>query len=77
MPMPGTRWYHVPERYRTEGQEARLKITKVEPLLLDRYLLVLVHTDAGITGLGESGAWGSYVRAGPDRARARSVARGR
>ena len=39
-----------------------MKITKVEPLLLDRYLLVLVHTDAGITGLGESGAWG-YLEA--------------
>ncbi|MBM4438202.1 MAG: galactonate dehydratase [Actinobacteria bacterium] len=33
-------------------------VTKVEPLYLDRYLLVRVHTDAGITGLGESGAWG-------------------
>ena len=39
-----------------------MKITKVEPLLLDRYLLVQVHTDAGITGLGESGAWG-YLEA--------------
>ena len=39
-----------------------MKITRVEPLLLDRYLLVLVHTDAGITGLGESGAWG-YLEA--------------
>ncbi len=66
-----------PQRYCVEREEGRLKITRVEPLLLDRYLLVLVHTDAGITGLGESGAWGSYVRAGPDRARARSVARGR
>ena len=35
-----------------------MKITKVEPLLMDRYLLVQVHTDAGLTGLGESGAWG-------------------
>ena len=35
-----------------------MKITKVEPLLLDRYLFVKVHTDAGITGIGESGAWG-------------------
>ena len=26
--------------------------------MLDRYLLVQVETDAGITGLGESGAWG-------------------
>jgi galactonate dehydratase len=35
-----------------------MKITKVEPLFLDRYLLVQIHTDAGIIGLGESGAWG-------------------
>ena len=35
-----------------------LKITKVEPIFLDRYLLVEIETDAGITGLGESGAWG-------------------
>jgi galactonate dehydratase len=35
-----------------------MKITRVEPLLIDRYLFVKVHTDAGITGLGESGAWG-------------------
>ena len=34
-----------------------MKITKVEPLLLDRFLYVSVHTDAGITGLGESGTW--------------------
>lgn len=26
--------------------------------MLDRYLLVQIETDAGITGLGESGAWG-------------------
>ena len=35
-----------------------MKITSVEPIGVDRYLLVQVHTDAGITGLGESGAWG-------------------
>ncbi len=35
-----------------------MKITAVETLLVDRYLYVQVHTDAGITGLGESGAWG-------------------
>ena len=34
-----------------------MKITDVRPLLLDRYLFVEVSTDAGITGLGESGAW--------------------
>ena len=35
-----------------------MKITKVEPLSIDRFLFVKVHTDAGITGIGESGAWG-------------------
>ena len=35
-----------------------MKITKVEPLLLDRFLYVRVSTDAGITGIGESGTWG-------------------
>ena len=35
-----------------------MKITKVEPLLLDRFLYVRVHTDSGIVGLGESGTWG-------------------
>ena len=35
-----------------------MKITKVTPLMLDRYLLVRIDTDAGISGIGESGAWG-------------------
>jgi galactonate dehydratase len=35
-----------------------MKITDLETLFIDRYLFVRVHTDAGITGLGESGAWG-------------------
>ncbi len=35
-----------------------MKITKVQPLLVDRFLLVRIETDAGITGIGESGAWG-------------------
>ena len=39
-----------------------MKITTVEPLLIDRYMFVQVHTDAGISGLGESGAWG-YLEA--------------
>lgn len=34
-----------------------MKITRVEPLLIDRYLLVRVHTDAGVTGIGEAGTW--------------------
>ena len=36
----------------------QMKITRVTPLMLDRYLLVTVETDAGITGIGESGTWG-------------------
>ncbi len=35
-----------------------MKITEIETLLIDRYLFVQVHTDAGLVGLGESGAWG-------------------
>lgn len=33
-------------------------ITEVRPFLLDRYLMVEIRTDEGLTGLGESGAWG-------------------
>jgi len=39
-----------------------VRITAVEPLLIDRYLFVQVHTDAGLVGLGESGTWG-YLEA--------------
>lgn len=39
-----------------------MKITAVETVPVDRYLFVKVHTDAGITGLGESGTWG-YLEA--------------
>lgn len=35
-----------------------MKITSVEPIAVDRYLLVQIHTDSGLVGLGESGAWG-------------------
>ena len=35
-----------------------MKITRVEPLLIDRYLFVQIETDSGLTGLGESGTWG-------------------
>jgi galactonate dehydratase len=35
-----------------------VKITHVQPKLIDRYLLVEVTTDEGIVGIGESGAWG-------------------
>ncbi len=39
-----------------------MKITKVESIFVDRFLFVKVHTDEGIVGLGESGAWG-YLEA--------------
>lgn len=39
-----------------------MKITNIENIFVDRYLFVKVHTDEGITGLGESGAWG-YLEA--------------
>jgi galactonate dehydratase len=35
-----------------------MKITDVKTVFVDRYLYVQVYTDAGIVGLGESGAWG-------------------
>jgi galactonate dehydratase len=35
-----------------------MKIAKVESLLVDRYLFARITTDTGITGIGESGAWG-------------------
>ncbi len=39
-----------------------MKITAIETVPVDRYLFVKVHTDSGLTGLGESGAWG-YLEA--------------
>jgi galactonate dehydratase len=39
-----------------------MKITDLKILLIDRYLFCEIHTDAGLVGLGESGAWG-YLRA--------------
>ena len=35
-----------------------MKIARVTPLLIDRYLFVEIETDSGLTGLGESGTWG-------------------
>jgi galactonate dehydratase len=34
-----------------------MKITSIEPIRASRYLFVKVHTDEGITGVGESGTW--------------------
>ncbi len=41
-----------------------MKITEIETIYVDRYLFVKVYTDAGITGLGESGAWGFLEASG-------------
>ncbi len=35
-----------------------MKITQVRNIFVDRYLFVEVQTDEGISGIGESGAWG-------------------
>jgi galactonate dehydratase len=35
-----------------------VKIRSVEPIRVDRYLLVEIETEDGIKGLGESGTWG-------------------
>ena len=37
-----------------------MRIAAVEPLPVGRFLLVRVHTDEGVTGIGEAGAWGLY-----------------
>jgi len=37
-----------------------MKITKITPFLVDRYLLVRVYTDAGIIGNGEAGLWAHH-----------------
>ena len=39
-----------------ERAAKRMKVTRVEPMLLDRFLIVRVTTDAGITGIGEAGS---------------------
>ena len=35
-----------------------MKITKVEALMVDRFCFARIETDAGLTGIGETGAWG-------------------
>jgi galactonate dehydratase len=39
-----------------------VKITDIQTHFVDRYLFVTVHTDTGLVGTGESGAWG-YLEA--------------
>src|SRR5205085_11698725 len=38
--------------------DGAMRITKVEPLPIDRYLFVQVHTDDGLVGPAESGTCG-------------------
>ena len=40
-----------------------MKITAVEPIRADTFLFARIHTDAGITGIGECGTWGHYEAA--------------
>jgi galactonate dehydratase len=42
----------------SETTRSKLRITDIKVLPIDNYLFVQVYTDAGLTGLGESGAWG-------------------
>jgi len=35
-----------------------MKITRVEPLMVDLFCLVRIETDTGLVGIGESGTWG-------------------
>jgi len=37
-----------------------MKITKITPFLVDRFLLVRVYTDSGIVGTGEAGLWSHH-----------------
>lgn len=38
-----------------------MKIEKITPFLVDRFLLVRVYTDAGIVGNGEAGLWAHHT----------------
>jgi galactonate dehydratase len=44
--------------------KSKLKISDIQVLPIDNYLFVQVFTDAGITGLGESGTWGFLEASG-------------
>lgn len=39
-------------------EECSLKITRLEYIPASKYLFLKIHTDEGITGIGEVGAWG-------------------
>ncbi len=40
-----------------------MKIARIEPLMLDRFCIVRIETDSGITGIGEAGSWGQLEAA--------------
>src|SRR5215204_3401305 len=44
--------------------EGRVKIVEVRTHFVDQFLFVTVHTDAGLVGTGESGAWGFQEASG-------------
>ncbi len=44
--------------------EAQVKIVDVRTHFVDQFLFVTVHTDAGLVGTGESGAWGFLEASG-------------
>lgn len=41
-----------------------MKITDIQTHFVDRFLFITVHTDEGLVGLGESGAWGFLEASG-------------
>jgi len=38
-----------------------VRIVRIEPVAVDRYLFVQVHTDTGLIGLGEASAWAHHA----------------
>jgi galactonate dehydratase len=39
-----------------------MRIERVEPIFVDKFLFVEITTDNGLVGLGEAGAWGFWRR---------------
>jgi galactonate dehydratase len=37
-----------------------MRIERVEPIFVDKFLFVEITTDNGLVGLGEAGAWGFH-----------------
>ncbi|MGO8748036.1 MAG: enolase C-terminal domain-like protein [Thermoguttaceae bacterium] len=49
------------QNVRQRGKSVPMKITDVRVLPVGSYLFVQIHTNEGITGLGESGTWGFFT----------------